>query len=233
MGASLGLGYRVLAIAGVVSAGALGAAVALAAGPHPAGDGLPPPRFGHTLDIGLVSGTVIVTLPSGRSFTLGTQDRNIPIGSLIDTTRGRVDLRAAPLPPAAPAGATASRVEDAQFYQGAFRVRQTAGNPVTQIHLAGGQFAECSAAGGTAGTIAARATLPHRVVRLLRASGLGRFETDGRYADATVRGTIWLTEDFCDGTLVQVSRGIVSVEDLVTHTTVTVTAPHSFFARAP
>jgi hypothetical protein len=149
------LACRVLAVAGALLAAGMGAAVATAGAPHAAGVRLPPPSFGSTLDIGLVSGTVIVTLPSGRSFTLGTQDRNIPIGSLIDTTHGRVDLRAAPLPPAPSAaatpnrgaapvpptpsvGATASRVEDAQFYQGAFRVRQTAGNPVTQIRLAGG-----------------------------------------------------------------------------------------------
>jgi hypothetical protein len=69
------------------------------------------------------------------------------------------------------------------------------------------------------------------VLRLLHASGSGRFQTSGRYAAATVRGTIWLTEDFCDGTLIQVARGVVSVQDLVTHATVTVTAGHSFFAR--
>ena len=42
---------------------------------------LPPPRFARSVDIGLVSGTVIVTPPGGHSFKLGNQDRNIPVGS--------------------------------------------------------------------------------------------------------------------------------------------------------
>jgi hypothetical protein len=48
-----------------------------------------------------------------------------------------------------------------------------------------------------------------------------------------VRGTVWTTTDYCDGTLVSVQRGVVSVLDLVRHKTVTVTAGHSHFAKAP
>jgi hypothetical protein len=159
------------------------------------------------------------------------QDRNIPVGSLIDATHGRVDLRAAPPPttPAAAATAAAGKVQDAEFYDGAFTVRQSRANPVAQIRLAGGRLRACTA---TAAAVSAK-TLPHRVLRLLHASGHGKFETEGRYAAATVRGTIWLTEDFCDGTLVRVTRGVVTVRNLVTHATVRVTAGHSYFAAAP
>lgn len=185
---------------------------------------LPPPTFGRTLDIGLVSGTVVVTPPSGQPFTLGSEDRNVPIGSLIDTTRGRVDLRAAPARAAAVA-----RVEDGQFSGGAFRVRQSSSTSFTQIRLTGNRGAPCPAPASA--RIAARQ--PHRTLRLLHATVSGRFQTDGRYAAATVRGTAWLTQDFCDGTLVRVTRGVVSVENLVTHRTIAVSAPHSYFARAP
>jgi hypothetical protein len=211
------------AIAGVV---ATSAALVPSGQAAPA---LPPPSFGHAVNIGLVSGTVIVTLPSGQKFQLGSQDRHIPIGSLLDTTHGRVDLRAAPVPASGSARMSAARVEDAQFYGGAFRVRQARALTATQIRLAGGQFARCR----TPARDGSAARLSHRVMRLLNASGRGRFQTVGRYAAATVRGTIWLTEDFCDGTLVRVKRGVVSVRDLVTHATVVVTAGHSFFARAP
>ena len=37
--------------------------------------------------------------------------------------------------------------------------------------------------------------------RRLRASARGRFRTRGRHSAATVRGTVWLTADRCDGTL--------------------------------
>jgi hypothetical protein len=186
---------------------------------------LSPPRFGHTLNIGLVSGTVIVTPPGKQPFKLGTHDRNIPIGSLLDTTHGRVDLRAA----AAPGTAGTANVQDAEFYKGTFRVRQAPGSKVTDILLAGGNTAACKP------QIAAQAAraLPHRVLRLLGASGKGRFRTKGRYAAATVRGTVWTTTDYCDGTLVSVQRDVVSVLDLVRHKTVTVTAGHSYFAKAP
>ena len=109
---------------------------------------LPPPSFAHTINIGLVSGTVIVTLPSGQSFTLGPQDRHIPIQSLIDTSHGRVDLRAAPAPASGTASVTASRVEDAQFYGGDLRVSQASADSATQIRLAGGRFAACAGASG-------------------------------------------------------------------------------------
>jgi hypothetical protein len=65
----------------------------------------------------------------------------------------------------------------------------------------------------------------------LHATAKGRFRTRGRYAAATVRGTIWDTADRCDGTLVRVRRGVVSVTDLVRHTTVTVRAGHSYLAK--
>lgn len=38
--------------------------------------------------------------------------------------------------------------------------------------------------------------------------------------------------DFCDGTLVSVEPDVVSVQDFVRHQTITVTAGHSYFARA-
>jgi hypothetical protein len=210
-------------LAGVAGMVVLGTTVALVP-PTGANPLLPVPSYGRTINIGLVSGTVIVTLPSGRLFRLGAQDRHIAVGSLIDTTHGRVDLRAAP----APTSASAARVEDGQFSGGAFRAEQGRGLSGTRIRLAGGHFASCAAPaqGGSA------ARLSHRVVRLLHASASGRFQTTGQYAAATVRGTIWLTEDFCDGTLVRVTRGVVSVRDRATHVTVVVTAGHSFFARA-
>jgi hypothetical protein len=190
---------------------------------------LPPPRFGAAVDIGLVSGTVIVSPPGGPSFKLGPRDRNIPVGSLIDTTHGRVDVRAAPPPAAGKARAAVAGVEDAQFYDGAFRVTQSVSSPVAEIQLARGAVSACT---GSSGQLAPHGKVPHKLVRLLWASGSGRFRTVGRYSAATVLGTKWLTEDFCDGTLVRVSRGLVVVENLATHATVTVRAGHSAFTPA-
>jgi hypothetical protein len=175
-----------------------------------------------------------VTPPGARAFTLGARDRNVPIGSLIDTTHGRVDVRAAPGTGSGQAAAASASVLDAEFYDGAFRIRQRPG-AVTDIRLAGGSNGVCSVHGTRGPDPGARAaaTAPHRVIRLLWGSGHSAFQTTGHYASATVRGTIWLTEDFCDGTLVRVARGVVAVDDLVLHRTVTVRAGHSYFARSP
>jgi len=69
-------------------------------------------------------------------------------------------------------------------------------------------------------------------VRRLWGDGHGRFRTKGRSGAATVRGTKWLTEDRCDGTLVRVARGVVSVRDFVRKKTVTVKKGHQYLARA-
>ena len=73
---------------------------------------------------------------------------------------------------------------------------------------------------------------PKTVLGKLWGNGKGKFRTSGKYASATVRGTIWLTQDECDGTLIRVKRGTVQVRDLRRHKTVTVKAGHSYLARA-
>ena len=39
----------------------------------------------------------------------------------------------------------------------------------------------------------------------------GKFRTHGRWSVASVRGTRWLTQDRCDGTLTKVTEGAVDV----------------------
>jgi hypothetical protein len=69
-------------------------------------------------------------------------------------------------------------------------------------------------------------------VRHLWGAGSGKFRTKGRFASATLRGTTWLTDDRCDGTLVRVTQGAVSVRDIPRRKTVLVRAPAKYLARA-
>jgi hypothetical protein len=62
--------------------------------------------------------------------------------------------------------------------------------------------------------------------------GKGSFRTTGKHSAATVRGTKWLTQERCDGTLTRVTRGVVSVFDKTLNKTVTVRAGRSYLARA-
>ena len=66
----------------------------------------------------------------------------------------------------------------------------------------------------------------------LQGDGKGSFRTRGRNSAATVRGTKWLTQERCDGTLTRVTRGTVSVRDTRARRTVVVRAGRSYLARA-
>ena len=71
-----------------------------------------------------------------------------------------------------------------------------------------------------------------RKKRRLWGSGKGKFRTKGKNASATVRGTIWLTQDTCTTTLVHVKRGVVDVFDFTKHKHVFVKAGRSYVAHA-
>jgi ferric-dicitrate binding protein FerR (iron transport regulator) len=94
--------------------------------------------------------------------------------------------------------------------------------------MSGPSFAKACATAKKA-TIARKRS--RKRVRRLFGDGKGNFRTRGRNAAATVRGTRWGVQDRCDGTLVTVRRGRVSVRDLVRHRTVLVKAGHTYLAR--
>jgi hypothetical protein len=98
------------------------------------------------------------------------------------------------------------------------------------MRLDGGSFRNCGRALARALSIQAKSKRP---VRKLWGSGKGKFVTKGKYSSATVRGTKWLTQDRCDGTLTRVLQGIVRVQDFRARKTVNVRAGRSYLARAP
>jgi hypothetical protein len=188
----------------------------------PVGGAAPVP--GKTVVVRAVSGRVFVTAPGGKRTRL-TAASSIPVGALVDTRQGRVRMTSA----ATGSGAT----QTADFYQGAFKVRQRSGKgALTTDIVLSGQASRSQCAGGARAAAVSKKKGPHAVLGKLWGNGKGRFRTKGRYSSATVRGTIWLTADRCDGTLTTVKRGTVSVRDLRRHKTVTVKAGHSYLARA-
>jgi hypothetical protein len=120
------------------------------------------------------------------------------------------------------------------FYGGRFDVREVesaSGKPILIMRLVGGNLKQtCGAASRTtAGLNGEAKTKP---VRRLWGKGKGRFRTRGRYSSGTVRGTNWLTTDYCDGTETRVVNGIVSVFDFVTKKTILLKAKDTYFAKA-
>ena len=76
-------------------------------------------------------------------------------------------------------------------------------------------------------------TADERPVRRLWGKGTGSFKTKARFSSATVRGTTWLTEDRCDGSLIQSDEGTVEVYDYSLRRLVLVAAGNRYLAQAP
>jgi len=194
----------------------------------------------------VVSGTVTIKYPPGYTpraaspraagFVPFTGAANIPVGSQLDTSRGRVALTSA-------ADTGGAKTQTSDFYQGRFQVKQSVPKTkpkkpkalITDLVMKG-QIARSQCAplkGARAAAVDAKKKKgPKSVLGKLWGSGKGKFRTDGKYSSATVRGTIWLVQDECDGTLTKVRRGVVSVRDIKRKKTVKVKAGHSYLASA-
>jgi hypothetical protein len=179
------------------------------------------PKLGAAVGLAQVGGRVAVRTPAGRApQDLPVAAAAVPVGTHVDARQGTVELAAA-------TDATGT-AQVGRFSGGVFAVRQTAGSRgMTQLVLLGGDWHACRRTSATTAHAAAK----RRPVRSLWGSDSGgKFQTRGAGSVATVRGTRWLTEDFCDGTRTTVAEGAVSVHDQRRHRTVVVTAGHSYFA---
>ena len=191
-------------------------------------DIIQPPVPGVRAGVAPVSGKVMIKLPGTSKFVELDGQTEIPMGAQIDTRKGAVRLISG-----ATGGAqiAATTTQSAVFSEGLFTIRQKrAANAVMNLTLDGGNFGICRRTGSSAGSAGAT---PRKPVRRLWGSGKGRFSTRARYSAATVRGTRWLTQDRCDGTLTRVTQGVVSVQDFRLRKTRLVKAGQSYLARAP
>jgi len=192
-----------------------------------------------TVNATVVSGEVFVKPPAGaaraaqaapKGFRRLQGSETIAVGSTLDTAKGVVRLRSA--------ADTRRHVQRARFSRGRFVVRQQR-RPrrgsrrasrrllLTDLRLAGSSFGRtCRTA-----TASASARRSKRRVRRLFGDGKGSFRTSGRTAAATVRGTRWGVLDRCDGTLVNVRRGVVEVRDFARRRTVILRTGHTYLAR--
>jgi hypothetical protein len=173
----------------------------------------PPPSGGESANAEAVRGRVLIKVPGGQFVELRGATQ-IPIGSQVDTTQGAVEL-------------TVSRgaaLDETEFYDGLFTVQQQSANAIAQLRLDGGDFGQCLGS--------FRALAKRRPVRRLWGSGKGHYRTRGRYSSAVVRGTKWMTQDLCDGTLTKVDEGVVQVHDITRNKDVKVRAGHQYVADA-
>ena len=203
----------------------------------------PPPLHadkGKTVLIAETSGRVLVKVPGSKRYVDVTELEEIPLGSRVDARKGRVRITAE-------VDAKTGASQSAEFYAGIFVVTQTKGSkPIVELEVVGGTFAGCTPRAARARALLGATGRPalfelaakkrsKRSVRKLWGKGKGSFRTKGRRSTATVRGTWWLVEDRCDGTLTRVREGRVDVRDLRLRKTIKLRAGSRslYLAKAP
>ncbi len=186
---------------------------------------VPEPENGKLAVAAPTRGKVTVTRPGGRRVVL-RKGEEIPVGSVVDATRGAVRITTAL--------AKGTGTQTAEFYAGAFRLLQPRRQTLATLVLTGGpkRSKVCrakkrrtvnrrslgletgmSSADVSISADATSARSSKRTLRKLWGRGKGKFQTKGSRGSATVRGTHWLTADRCDGTFFKVREGVVAVKD--------------------
>jgi hypothetical protein len=173
------------------------------------------PTTAKFVEAALVSGVVLIQVPGSTKFVQLRKGDVIPIGSIVDATKGRVRITIA-----LPNGT----LQSSDFFQGIFKVTQAKSGLATMT-LRGGSFSKCGR------SAAVRAAKSKKIIRQLWGAGAGKFQTKGRFASAAIRGTTWDTIDRCDGTLVKVTQGSVTVRDLKKKRTIVVKKGRSYLAK--
>ena len=222
----------------------------------------PPPRpvLGKSVNVTPISGIVYVELPpgatlasaasvspfssfgpgvravealtKGQAFIPLTEARQIPVGSVLETTGGVVGITTA---------TTASKkgkLQSGEFGAGIFKLLQNRKQKgLTDLDIINNYSASkvCATVGkkGKGKGKAYAAKLSSKTLGRVNASGHGHFTVKGQYSAATVRGTVWNVGNHCEGTLTHVTRGVVSVRDFSRRKTITLFTGQSYLAKAP
>ena len=183
------------------------------------------PVNGESVAVAPKQGVVFVKRPGGKRKKLKAGE-TIPVGSLVDARHGKVTLTSID---------AAGHEQTAVFYGGVFLVQQHEGSGLVILKLRGGNFRSCGRRHkrhpkrGAASS--RRKSKRGRAGRRLWGSGKGNFRTEGNNGSASVRGTIWLTEDRCDGTFFKVRRGVVTIRDFGAHRTFSLPKGKSYLAK--
>jgi streptogramin lyase len=188
-----------------------------------------------TVGVTVAAGTILVKLRGHHGFTRLRAGELIPLGSTIDARHGTLLIQSA-------VGPGAGHLASGLFSGGVFVITQPVGTTVTVLALTS-SFASCSGPAPRAtARIAAvspkkkkrkptKKKVSHKTVNDVFGNAHGQFSTRGHYATAADQGTRWRTADRCDGTLISVSAGKVTVTDFVHHRTIVLTTGHYYFAR--
>jgi hypothetical protein len=160
----------------------------------------------------------------------------LPVGSTVDTRKGRVAVTAATRY-TRPGSRRAASTKTGRFSAAIFTIRQArrragrraAARPPTDLVM--------RTPPGDGRACASAADLPDKgIVRALSGAvtgpAKGIFRAVGAASTTTVRRGTWITQDKCNGTLTEVGRGRALVRDIRRRRTVTVRPGAAYLARA-
>jgi hypothetical protein len=147
----------------------------------------PTPVTAAQLTAKVTSGQVLIKQPDGSFVPLGGT-ASVPIGATVDARNGKLDV-------ATPTGS-------AQLAAAIFTIRQRDGVPEAVVATPAGLARACAPG---------RTPPPKGIVRTLKVVAKGLFRTVPKKGIVTGRNASWTTTDRCDGTLVTVQRGSVTV----------------------
>jgi hypothetical protein len=186
---------------------------------------LPPPTAGETFNLDPVDGTTSVKCPQDGDFKTLKEPTQVSLDCQIDTKHGTVGLTASK--------GSSGQTQTAQFWGGLFGISQEHGDDKEAVlSLAGALRCERKKAGKKKRHGGQERARKGGAGRQLWGSGSGNYKTVGSHGAATVRGTIWLVSDRCNGdTLFKVSRGTVAVRDFTKQATVVLNAGEQYIAK--
>lgn len=187
---------------------------------------LPGPTPGRSLRITPVSGAVRAFVANRPGSVLLREPDLVQLGSRTNTESGQATIET---------GTPSGGIRTATVSGGEFATEQPQG-PVETIFRLTQPLNGCrTGEGGPVTASAAAAKKPKkkrkRRTRKIFVQSDGGHRTNGRYADAAVRGTKWSLQDFCTSTRVTVFEGAVAVRDRVKRRTVLVPAGQRYVAR--
>jgi hypothetical protein len=183
---------------------------------------LPPPKAGESFNIEPVNGSVSTKCANEGAFTKLSRPKQVTLDCQIDAESGTVAVTASK--------GGSGQTQTADFWGGTFDIDQEAGDNREAVVTLAGQR-RCEKRSGKVRR-APRRSRKGKGGRKLWGSGSGNYKTVGGHGAATVRGTIWLVADRCDGsTLFKVKKGTVAVRDFVKKATIVLEAGESYVAK--
>ena len=185
------------------------------------GDDAVRPVLGASVVLQPGRGHVMVRRPGNDAFVPLVAGAELPVGTQVDARGGSIALTSA-----LPSGST----QTGHFGGGRFELEQSK-RAYVDLYLRG---RGCTTAGHKHHSQPGAASAAGRSRpgnRLWGRDHGGRFRTHGRNSHATVRGTRWLVEDRCNGTLTRVTSGKVVVRDTIRKKRIVLSAGDHYLAR--